>query len=241
MRRPLRERCKIQTTSVQTKTHQGRNETLGHREDSSNNHPFRLREKILTGRLKIKQAHGPALPPKRAISSGKSQKQTQPYHHPHNVMDGGQVHDGTSRDNELRNSPRQLSFIFWSLSGEPPKVATRAGGEKTLTAPSTLFLHMSSLVCSAACQDFSTCFHSAHSSLGLCFVLASHRHSRSSVVDAVLLSTVLQDQFRKERVIVSIPHPYTALLAHSVIWWLQKTFIFHISRSQASSECGCEV
>ena len=96
-------------------------EQLG--EAASYNQPHRLREKIHTGRSRIKQTHGQALPVKqhpdhnltaqivtksekdreqpRASSGGMSQKQTHLHHHHRIGMDG--------------------------VSGEPPKVATRAG------------------------------------------------------------------------------------------------------------------
>ena len=78
---------------------------------------------------------------------------------------------------------------------------------------------------------------SAHSSLGLCFVLDPHRHSWDSVTDVVSLSHVLQRHCteRKEW-FVSIPHPYTELLAPSVVWWWQKRHTFHRSWAQVQSD-----
>ena len=130
-------------------------EKLG--ENVFHNQSYRLRVKILTGRLKIKPSDGQAPPVKphpenhlaaknakerepqraaEATSGGKRQKQTHLHHHPH------KVHGGTSCDNGVRDSPRLLLAKIWSVSGEPPRVATSAGGENTLSAPSTLlFLH----------------------------------------------------------------------------------------------------
>ena len=40
----------------------------------------------------------------------------------------------------------------------------------------------------------------------------------------------------KERVVVSITHPYTALLAPSVVWWWQERHTFHRSWAQVQSD-----
>ena len=56
------------------------------------------------------------------------------------------------------------------------------------------------------------------------------------MIDVVSLSHVLQRQYRRERIVVVIPHPYTALLSHSAVWWLQKTCTFHRLLAQVRSD-----
>ena len=90
-------------------------------------------------------------------------------------------------------------------------------------------------MCSAAiCQLTPALVFQPTESSDFCFVLASHRHSWDSVIDVVIVSRIAKIVPGKERVVVSIPNPYTALLAHSVVWWSQKTYTFHTSRGTFS-------
>ena len=109
------EKGEIQTTNV-PRTHEGRNGTLGHREseqlgdDATYNQPHGLREKIYSGRLKIKHTDEHALPVKsvkivkgreqQRVAEGKlwrEKSKAHPRHHTFNGMAGGQVRGGTSR------------------------------------------------------------------------------------------------------------------------------------------------
>ena len=61
-------------------------------------------------------------------------------------MAGGRVLGGTNRGNR-KIDPRLLLAESWSVSDDPPKVDTRAGGENTHTAHTALLsLHILSLV-----------------------------------------------------------------------------------------------
>ena len=130
--------------------------------------------------------------------------------------------------------PRLLTAQSWSACDDPPKADTTARSENTYTAQTALlFLHTLSPVAFTAifvCQRTNILF-SVHSSSGLCFVPAPHRHTLCDWYSAVALriaTTVLG----KERRCVSIPHSYLAHLKHSGVLWLQETYTFHTNQPQ---------
>ena len=145
-------------------------EELG--ENAACNQPYRLREKIHVGRLKIKQVEGHTLPVKQlpeyhlAVKNFKGReqqrvagcnlRQEEPKANPSSSSSSQWDGWWTSSSVETnhgngKNDSRSLLAKSWSASDDPPKVDTRAGSEHTLTAQNAfLFLHTTSLVESTA-------------------------------------------------------------------------------------------
>ena len=126
--------------------------------------------------------------------------------------DGAQVHGGTGRGNGFKKSPRQLSANFLSVSGAPPKVATRAGSKKYPYCNSILlFLHRSSQFVPQQVQW----------TLALIFSRQLSRSLIDAVIDVVLLSHVLHRQYTERKELLFPYHIHTLRSSHTT--WLHFT------------------
>ena len=208
---PRRLRRSLRKNETHTHTHhkctnknKGRNGTLEKRDlrndsvKTSHKQPFRLSDKIHSGRLKIKQTDGHALPLKqhleyplavKIVTEREQQRVAEsnlrregpnanhPHRHPLNTMAGGQVRGWRSRGNIMKINPRLLQANFWSVSDEPPNVATRAVSENSSSCTRHLQLSSHLQLDSQQCLSRLQQLFSAHRSTGLRFVLVPQRHS----------------------------------------------------------------
>ena len=253
LRRPFGAKIrKVQTTSFQTRAHTKATGTLGHREgeqlgeDASYNQPWRLREKIHSGRWRsnklmdtLFQLHNiqnitwPWTLSKRlnnreslrATSGRKSRKQIHFHHRRLNGMAGGRVRGGTNRGNWKKDTSAMASSVKWECFWWPrQRGTTRAAGENTLTAQNAvLFLHTKSPVEFTALlsQGFGIFQPTVVQISALCL-------RRTDILDSLWLTMCCRFSYcngstRKKSRWVPTPHSYTAHITYSVFWSLQKT------------------
>ena len=105
-----------------------------------------------------------------------------------------------------------------SDSDDPLQADIRVGDDKH---PTPYKPHLSSCTSSIFLSN-----HFSSEDFCICFWLTVDRSllfcSRNSVVALLLPCALWRQYFGKESRCVSIPHPYTALRAHSVVWWSQR-------------------